>query len=113
MADHPVSGCDMRHVRANFKNDSPSFMSEKMREELIWTLDPINLTDLRTTNARGVHLDQHLPAFERRNFDFIDDERLALLDQNGGGCFQRILTTDTTDITDWFGPDKLEVIGRF
>jgi hypothetical protein len=113
MADHPVSGCDMRHVRANLKNDSPSFMSEKMREELIRTLDPIDLTNLRPADARGVDFHQNLPPLESRELDLVDDQRCALFDQNGGGCFQRILTTDTTDITDWFGPDKPEVIGRF
>jgi hypothetical protein len=42
-----------------------------------------------------VDLDQHLPAFQRRNFDFIDDERPALFDQNGGLGFQeKVLATD-------------------
>jgi hypothetical protein len=40
-----------------------------------------------------MNFDKHLPALERRHFDFVDDERLALLDQNGGGCFQRVLAT--------------------
>ena len=51
-------------------------------------------------------LDEHLPAFERRHFDFIDDQRLALLDQNGGGRFQTVLTTDYTDYTNRFRPNK-------
>ena len=41
-------------------------------------------------------LDEHLATLERRNFDFVDDQRLVLLDQNGGGCFQITLTTDYT-----------------
>ena len=80
MANDAVTRCDMRHVRANFKNDSPSFMSEKMRKKFIRTLDPIDLTNLRSANARGVDFDQHLPALERRNFNLVDDQRLALLD---------------------------------
>jgi hypothetical protein len=32
-------------------------------------------------------LDKNLPALDRGNLDFVDDQRLALLDQNGGGCF--------------------------
>ena len=88
MANDAVTRCDMRHVRANFKNDSPSFMSEKMRKKLIRALDPIDLTNLRPADARSVNIDEDLSAFERRNFDLVDDERLALLDQNGGGRFQ-------------------------
>ena len=95
MADDPVSGRDMRHVLTNLKNDSPSFMSEEMRKKFIRTLDPIDLADLRSANARGVDFDQHLPALERRQLDFVDDQRLALLNQNGGGRFQNtVLATD-------------------
>ena len=95
MTDHTIPGRDVCHVRANFKNDSPSFMSEKMRKKLVRAFNPIDLADLRPANARGVDLNQHLPAFERRNFEFIDDERLALLDQNGGLGFQgKVLATD-------------------
>ena len=66
-----------------------------MRKKLVRAFNPIDLADLRPANARGVDLNQHLPAFERRNFDFIDDERLALLDQNGGLGFQgKVLATD-------------------
>ena len=103
MADHPVSGCDMRHVRANFKNDSPSFMSEKMREELIRTLDPIDLTNLRPADARGVNIDEDLSAFERRNFDLVDDQRCALFDQNGGGCLQSLKPLDPFTLTETRG----------
>ncbi len=39
-----------------------------------------------------MNLHEHLPAFERGNLDFIYHERLALFDQNGGGCFQLVLT---------------------
>jgi hypothetical protein len=113
MADHPVSGCDMRHVRANFKNDSPSFMSEKMRKKLIRALDPIDLTNLRPADARSVNIDEDLSAFERRNFDLVDDERLALFDQNGGGCFQTVLTTDYTDYTNRVRTDRLQTFRPF
>jgi len=66
-----------------------------VRKKLIRAFDTINLTNLRSADTRGVNVDQHLPAFERRNFDFIDDERLALLDQNGGLGFQeKVLATD-------------------
>jgi len=42
-----------------------------------------------------VDFDKHLTALERRHLDFIDDQRCALLDQNGGGCFQgKVLATD-------------------
>lgn len=48
-------------------------------------------------------LNEHLSALERRQRDFVYYERLALLDQNGGGRFQGdFLTTDDTDFTDGF-----------
>ena len=112
MTDHTIPGRDVCHVRANFKHDSSRFMPKQMRKELVRAFDPIDLPDLRSANPRGVDFDKHLTALERRHLDFIDDQRFALLDQDGGWCFQRILTTDTTDITDWFCPDKPEVIGR-
>ena len=105
VANHTVTGRDMRHVCTNLEHDGPSFMPEQMRKELIRTLDPIDLADLGSADTRGMDLDQHLPALKRRNLDFVDDERLALLDQNGGGCFQRILTTDNMDFTNRCGPD--------
>jgi hypothetical protein len=53
---------------------------EQMWKEFVRAFDAINLTDLRTAHPRGMNLDEHLSAFERRNLDFIDDERPALLD---------------------------------
>ena len=85
MTDHTVPGRDVCHVRPNLKHNSTRLVAKQMRKEFVRTFDTINLTDLRTTNARGVDLDQHLPAFERGDFNFIDDQRLALFDQNGGG----------------------------
>jgi hypothetical protein len=42
-----------------------------------------------------VNFNQHLPAHKRRHLDFIDNERLSLLDQNGGLGFQeKVLATD-------------------
>ena len=47
------------------------------------------------TSFDGVNVDQNLSASQRRNFDFIDDERPALFDQNGGLGFQeKVLATD-------------------
>ena len=95
VADNTITRRDVRRVLTNLKNDSPSFMSEEMRKKFIRTLDPIDLADLRSANARGVDFDQHLPALERRQLDFVDDQRLALLNQNGGGRFQNtVLATD-------------------
>jgi hypothetical protein len=66
-----------------------------MWKEFVRAFDAINLTDLRTAHPRGMNLDEHLSAFERRNLDFIDDERPALFDQNGGLGFQeKVLATD-------------------
>ena len=98
-----VTRCDMRHVRANFKNDSPSFMSEKMRKKFIRTLDPIDLTNLRPADARGMNVDKDLSAFERRNFDLVDDQRCALFDQNGGGCLQSLKPLDPFTLTETRG----------
>jgi hypothetical protein len=66
-----------------------------MWKKLVRTFDPVDLPDLRAANAGGVNVDQNLSASQRRNFDFIYDERLALLDQNGGLGFQeKVLATD-------------------
>ena len=80
MTDHTIPGRDVCHVRANFKHDSSRFMPKQMRKELVRAFNPIDLADLRSANARGVDFDQHLPALERRNLNFIDDQRLALFD---------------------------------
>ena len=74
-------------------------MTEQMRKKFVRSLDTVDLADLRSANTCGMDLHEHLPAFERRQLDLVDDQRLALLDQNGGGCFQGILTTDDTDYT--------------
>jgi hypothetical protein len=102
----------MRHLRANLEDNRPGLMAQQMGKKLVRPFDTINLPNLRSANARGVDFDEHLTTLESGHLDLINDQRLALLNQNGGGCFQRILTTDTTDITDWFCPDKPEVIGR-
>jgi hypothetical protein len=95
MTDHTIPGRDVCHVRPNLKHNGTRLVAKQMRKEFVRTFDTINLTDLRTTNARGVDFDQHLPALERRNFDFIDDQRFALLDQDGGDGFQSfLLATD-------------------
>ena len=66
-----------------------------MRQEFVRAFDPIDLTDLRAAHTRRVDLDEDLSALKGRNFDFIDDQRLALLDQNCGGGFQiNTLATD-------------------
>jgi hypothetical protein len=39
-----------------------------------------------------MNFDEHLPTLERRHLNFVDDERLALLDKNSGGCFHETLT---------------------
>jgi len=75
-------------LRTNLKDNCPGLMAQQMRKKLVRTFDSVDLADLRSANARGMNLDEHLPALERRNLNFIDDQRLALLDQNGGGCFQ-------------------------
>lgn len=49
--------------------------------------------------------DEHLSALERGDFYLVDHQRLALLDQYGGGCFHdELLTTDNTDFTDGLEP---------
>ena len=78
-------------------------MSEKMRKKFIRTLDPIDLTNLRPADARGMNVDEDLSSFERRNFDFIDDQRFALLDQNGGGCLQSLKPLDPFTLTETRG----------
>lgn len=94
VAHHAITGRDLRHVRTNLKNNGPCFMTKQMRKELVRTFDTINLTDLRTTNARGVNVDEDLSAFERGDFNLVDDQRLALLDKNGGLGFQeKVLAT--------------------
>ena len=66
-----------------------------MRQKFIWPFDSIDLANLRAADPRGVNVDQNLSALERRNFDFIDDQRFALLDQDGGDGFQSfLLATD-------------------
>ena len=97
MADHPVAGSHVCHVSTHLKHNCPGFVSKQMWKEFVRTFDTINLTDLRTTNARGVNIDEDLSAFERRNLDFIDEQRRTLLNQNGGLGFHRFLTTDNTD----------------
>jgi hypothetical protein len=63
-------------------------MAQQMGKKLVRAFNPIDLADLRSANTRGMNLDEHLSALERWQLDFADDQRLALLDQNGGGCFQ-------------------------
>ena len=103
MTDHTIPGRDVCHVRANFKNDSPSFMSEKMRKKLVRAFNPIDLANLRPADARGVNIDEDLSAFERRNFDLVDDQRCALLDQNGDGCLQSLKPLDPFTLTETRG----------
>lgn len=103
MTDHTVPGRDVCHVRPNLKHNSTRLVAKQMRKEFVRAFDTINLPDLRTTDARGVDLDQHLPAFEHGDFDFIDDQRLALLNQNGGGCLQSPKPLDPFTLTETRG----------
>ena len=103
MTDHTIPGRDVCHVRANFKHDSSRFMPKQMRKELVRAFDPIDLPDLRSANARGVNIDKDLSAFERRNFDLVDDQRCALFDQNGGGCLQSLKPLDPFTLTETRG----------
>lgn len=85
----------MRHVRTHLQHDGTRLVSEQMREKLVRALYPSDLANLRAANARGMDLDEDLSALEGRNLDFVDDQRLALLDQNGGLGFQeKVLATD-------------------
>jgi hypothetical protein len=91
---YAIARRDVGHFRADLKDNRPGLMAKQMRKELVRTFDTINLTDLRTTNARGVNVDEDLSAFERGDFNLVDDQRLALLDKNGGLGFQeKVLAT--------------------
>ena len=103
MTDHTIPGRDVCHVRPNLKHNSTRLVAKQMRKEFVRTFDTINLTDLRTTNARGVNIDEDLSAFERRNFDLVDDQRCALFDQNGGGCLQSLKPLDPFTLTETRG----------
>jgi hypothetical protein len=70
-------------------------MAQQMRKEFIRPFNAVDLADLRSTNACGVYLYEHLPALERGNLNLVDDKRFALLEQNGGDGFQSfLLATD-------------------
>ena len=103
MTHHTIPGRDVCHVRTNLKHDGTRFMTKKMRKEFVRTLDSIDLPDLRTADARGMDLDKDLSAFERRNFDLVDDQRCALFDQNGGGCLQSLKPLDPFTLTETRG----------
>jgi len=60
-----------------------------------------------------MNFNEHLSALEGRDFDLVDDERLALLDQNGSGCLQTVLTTDYTDYTNRVRTDRLQTFRPF
>jgi hypothetical protein len=113
VAHYAIARRDVGDLRTNLKDNCPGLMAQQMRKKLVRTFDSVDLADLRTTHARGVDLDQHLAAFECGDFNLVDDQRLALLDQNGGGCFQTVLTTDYTDYTNTVRTDTLQTFRLF
>jgi hypothetical protein len=84
---YAIARRDVGDLRADLKDNRPGLMAQQMRKKLVRTFDTVDLADLRSANARGMNLHEHLPALERRHFDFIDDQRLALFDQNGSRRF--------------------------
>ena len=52
------------------------------------------------------NLDKDLPALERRKLDLVDDQRCALLDQNGGGGFQSLEPLDPFTLTEARGAQR-------
>jgi hypothetical protein len=87
VADHAITCRDVGDLGPDLEDNRPGLMAQQMWKKLVRTFNAIDLADLRSANARGMNLHEHLPALERRHFDFIDDQRLALFDQNGSGRF--------------------------
>ena len=46
MADHAVTGRDMRYVGSNLKHYGSSLMPKQVRKKFVRTLDPVDLPDL-------------------------------------------------------------------
>jgi len=65
-----------------------------MGEKLIGALDGGYLADLRAAYAAAIYLDQYLADIERRQVDFIEDQRGARLDQDGGFGFHWLYNND-------------------
>jgi len=88
--DDNVIRCHVLNPRTDRKHDPRPFMAEQVGKKSVFTLNPINLTQLRTTNTAVSNLDQHLPDTKfLGKFHMVDHQRATLFrkDCGLGGCW--------------------------
>ena len=83
MEDHGVIRCNVANSGTDSEHGSRSFVAEQMGKEPVLALHTVDLTQLRSTDAAVVDLDQYLPHAQcLGKFDLSDHQRLVLFDQD-------------------------------
>jgi hypothetical protein len=80
-----VAGFDVGNLGADLDDDATALVTEEVREIFVGAFDALDFAELRTADAAHFNLHEHLAVAECGQLDFVDEERLALLYQNGGG----------------------------
>jgi hypothetical protein len=85
-----IAGFDVGNLGADLDDDATALVTEEVREIFVGAFDALDFAELRTADAAHFDLHEHLAVAERGQLDFVDEEGLALLDENSGGGFHAV-----------------------
>ena len=79
-----VAGLYLGHAGADLQHHGSTLVTHEVREELVGALGSRDLAELGSADAAAVDLHEHLPDFELRNVDLVDNERSIQFREDGG-----------------------------
>jgi hypothetical protein len=92
MANDTVARFDLAYLRANFEHRGTRLVAEQVGKITVRSFDTIDFAELGAADPAGMDFHEHLAVTQRWQLNLLDDQGLALFDQNSGAGFHLVVS---------------------